>query len=681
MADEVWEDYQPSSGGEVWQDYSPPQPDFRQQVEEQAPWYTKAASGAASGLAGLLDLGQTVASYMPGMSGLRESAQMGNPSAGDMLRGGLDLASGVQDSTKVGEGGYAHKLGEYLPAVALGGGDLIKEGATDSALSIAKLLGLDTYFGTAGYAGHEIGGAPGEIAANLLAGGAPLLASKGYNALADIPTEEQALLKAFRVPESKVEDISPALNSLKNEQGIISKWDLNSETPFQDINRNLKEAIPQTSQDIAETLKGSSTTVSDIWPESSLFEGKLKSGDDTNAAIKALKTEQDNLTKFALSKEFPAPEGKDPLVHADDLLNQYKGFEKAAKAGDKDAKAAISILDEKIDSASISGQELWDLRQSYDKAAKWNINEPAGKADAYRAMRDAAQKKVLELGGEPAAPLFNDLRAQLQGEGVIEKLAGAERLGKTQPPGLVQEFLGNPLKKYIWSKVGIGHVPAVKSETSLNQVFGNSSGQQIASFLSGTSSSLAQKSLAPVLKNSISASQGSKSESPIVQPQYNSQERLQEKSILPSLNSTKNYIDNKVSKAEASMNVKVPEKLVKAVITQESAGKVDAVSSKGARGLMQIMPETAKEIAKEMGLEDYDLNDPETNKKMGEYYLGKMLKAFDGDVHLALAAYNWGIGSVKKATAKYGDSWEAIKAHAPDETKTYVKNISKSYFA
>lgn len=137
------------------------------------------------------------------------------------------------------------------------------------------------------------------------------------------------------------------------------------------------------------------------------------------------------------------------------------------------------------------------------------------------------------------------------------------------------------------------------------------------------------------------------------------------------------------SKLDMEEKPKDFDKLVKAVIKQESSGNAKAVgpvtrSGDRAQGLMQIMPATAKEIAKEMGIKDYDLHDYDTNKKMGEYYLKKMLSAFDGDVKLALAAYNWGIGNVKKAMKKYGDSWEDIQEKAPLETRGYVRNITKN---
>lgn len=119
--------------------------------------------------------------------------------------------------------------------------------------------------------------------------------------------------------------------------------------------------------------------------------------------------------------------------------------------------------------------------------------------------------------------------------------------------------------------------------------------------------------------------------------------------------------------------------LVKAVIGQESGGRADAVSPKGATGLMQIMPATAREIAGELGLSTYDLKDPATSKLMGTYYLRKMLDKF-GDPELALAAYNAGPSRVQGWIDKYGPSWAEIsralsKIRAYEETRNYVPQV------
>jgi soluble lytic murein transglycosylase-like protein len=82
--------------------------------------------------------------------------------------------------------------------------------------------------------------------------------------------------------------------------------------------------------------------------------------------------------------------------------------------------------------------------------------------------------------------------------------------------------------------------------------------------------------------------------------------------------------------------------LVAAVIWAESSGDPNAVSKKGARGLMQLMPATARELG--VG----NVLDPGENVEGGSHYLRKMLDAHDGDLSLALAAYNAGPEAVRR---------------------------------
>jgi soluble lytic murein transglycosylase-like protein len=80
--------------------------------------------------------------------------------------------------------------------------------------------------------------------------------------------------------------------------------------------------------------------------------------------------------------------------------------------------------------------------------------------------------------------------------------------------------------------------------------------------------------------------------------------------------------------------------LVHAVVRAESAYRADAVSEKGARGLMQLMPATAERFGVT------DLHDPRQNLRGGTRYLRELLKLFDNDLRLALAAYNAGENAV-----------------------------------
>lgn len=90
---------------------------------------------------------------------------------------------------------------------------------------------------------------------------------------------------------------------------------------------------------------------------------------------------------------------------------------------------------------------------------------------------------------------------------------------------------------------------------------------------------------------------------------------------------------------------RVPVSLLKSLTRQESAFNLNAVSSSNAMGLMQMIPPTAEEISKKLGLNieiPYDMFRPQVNIPMGTYYVAKMLEQFQGNIPFALAAYNAG---------------------------------------
>lgn len=125
--------------------------------------------------------------------------------------------------------------------------------------------------------------------------------------------------------------------------------------------------------------------------------------------------------------------------------------------------------------------------------------------------------------------------------------------------------------------------------------------------------------------------------------------------------------------------------LVDSVIRQESGGRVDAVSNKGALGLMQLMPSTARDMANELGI-PFSVakltRDGQYNKTLGSEFLNKMLVRYDGDSALALAAYNAGPARVDEWLVRNGDprrgeisSAEWVRQIPFKETRDYATRI------
>ncbi len=124
----------------------------------------------------------------------------------------------------------------------------------------------------------------------------------------------------------------------------------------------------------------------------------------------------------------------------------------------------------------------------------------------------------------------------------------------------------------------------------------------------------------------------------------------------------------------------VPENLVFAVIRTESSFDSGAISSVGAVGLMQMLPETFEWLTDEIlfdHLESGMLYDPETNIKYGTYLLSRYYDRY-GDWELTLAAYNGGPGNVDKwlEDPEYADGEGGLKKIPFKETRNYVKKVA-----
>ncbi|MEA2363049.1 MAG: soluble lytic murein transglycosylase [Thermoleophilaceae bacterium] len=119
--------------------------------------------------------------------------------------------------------------------------------------------------------------------------------------------------------------------------------------------------------------------------------------------------------------------------------------------------------------------------------------------------------------------------------------------------------------------------------------------------------------------------------------------------------------------------------LIAAVIYEESRFR-DQTSHAGARGLMQITPDTADFIARHSGgyrFKQSDLATPQINIAYGSYYLRYLIDHYGGSETLAVAAYNAGFGNVDSWVAKAGGASQFRSAeHIPfPETRAYVQNV------
>lgn len=131
---------------------------------------------------------------------------------------------------------------------------------------------------------------------------------------------------------------------------------------------------------------------------------------------------------------------------------------------------------------------------------------------------------------------------------------------------------------------------------------------------------------------------------------------------------------------QATMRTALPTPLLIAIARQESALESSARSSADARGLMQLLPSTARVVARRAGMNtptSSDLYDPSTNIRLGSFHLAWLVQRYDGQAPLAIAAYNAGEHRVdrwiKDTDGTPTDVWiERIPFH---ETRNYVKNV------
>jgi soluble lytic murein transglycosylase len=130
---------------------------------------------------------------------------------------------------------------------------------------------------------------------------------------------------------------------------------------------------------------------------------------------------------------------------------------------------------------------------------------------------------------------------------------------------------------------------------------------------------------------------------------------------------------------------KIEPQLVYAIMREESGYRPQVVSVSGARGLLQLMPETAERVARETQAGDVSLEDlflPRVNIQLGSDYLSSLLERFDGRTSAAIGSYNAGPRAVAQWVANgpaEDDAW--VEEIPYDQTRSYVKRVLRSLHA
>ncbi|MCB0341818.1 MAG: transglycosylase SLT domain-containing protein [Bdellovibrionales bacterium] len=128
----------------------------------------------------------------------------------------------------------------------------------------------------------------------------------------------------------------------------------------------------------------------------------------------------------------------------------------------------------------------------------------------------------------------------------------------------------------------------------------------------------------------------------------------------------------------------VPKELVWSIMRAESFYREDVISPAGARGLMQVMPFTAEQVARLLGDETFnsrDLTKPVVNLRIGTRYLGRLMKKFQQQIPLVAASYNAGPHRTEQWLSKFGHlEMDEFIEHIPFvETRNYVKKVVRYY--
>jgi soluble lytic murein transglycosylase len=121
--------------------------------------------------------------------------------------------------------------------------------------------------------------------------------------------------------------------------------------------------------------------------------------------------------------------------------------------------------------------------------------------------------------------------------------------------------------------------------------------------------------------------------------------------------------------------------LIYALMREESGYSPTAVSITGARGLLQIMPETGERLARDLALANFTTDDlfaPDVNMQLGSHYLRELLERFGDQKSAAIASYNAGPGAVSRWLDSSLEDDEWVESIPYEQTRAYVKRVLRS---
>ena len=235
--------------------------------------------------------------------------------------------------------------------------------------------------------------------------------------------------------------------------------------------------------------------------------------------------------------------------------------------------------------------------------------------------------------------LINPVRAAEAGDGAAEKITATDEHGRkiyvnesipARPPRRVETTESHRRKLMYWSSKE-NRWKAVPSANAATMRAARSAAAEVSEFLGRESSQSATARIVAANFRGPAATPGD--------------------------------VDSAIEQAAARHNV--DPNLVRAVVKVESNFNPNAVSRKGAMGLMQLMPSTARQLKVKNPF------DPEQNVDAGVRHLKQLLENYGGDIKLTLAAYNAGAGAVARSSGVPHYS----------ETQNYVRRITNLYYA